>query len=313
MKQVKQGKMTVRQASQIYDIPKMMISDHVTGKRVCSRHGPEPYLSKQLEDRIASWLIKMARIGYGQTKEQLFVKIQELVNYLQIRTPFLNNRPSEMWYRLFMACYPELSRKQPSLLSRQRAGITRQAIDEWFEEYKSYLEEIGHGYLLDQPSRIFNADETGFPLAPKPLKVIAAKGEPHVYQQGSSSKTQITTLLCHNAAGQFINPMLVFPGKAFRHDFMDRFYQHNLNAVFGRSSNGWMDADLFKTWIENVFHPYLIKKHLLRPVILIIDGAKVHISYKISVFCDENQIILYVSLRLRMQNAVPAQPCVGKY
>ena len=77
---------------------------------------------------------------------------------------------------------------------------------------------------------------------------------------------------------------------------MDRFYQHNPNAVFGRSSNGWMDADLFKTWIENVFHPYLIEKHLLRPVILIVDGAKVHISYEISVFCDENQIILYVLL-----------------
>ena len=104
-------------------------------------------------------------------------------------------------------------------------------------------------------------------------------------------------LLCHNAAGQFINPMLAFPGKAFRHDFMDRFYQQNLNAVFGRSSNGWMDADLFKTWIENVFHPYLIKKHLLRPVILIIDGTTC--TYKLtrySVNSDENQITLYVLL-----------------
>ena len=113
VKQVKQDKMTVCQASQIYDIPKTTISDHVTGKCVRSRHGPEPYLSKQLEDRIASWLIKMARIGYGQTKEQLFIKIQELINYLQIRTPFLNNCPSEMWYRLFMTRYPELSRKPP--------------------------------------------------------------------------------------------------------------------------------------------------------------------------------------------------------
>ena len=27
---------------------------------------------------------------------------------------------------------------------------------------------------------------------------------------------------------------------------------------------------------------------------------------------NKNLIILYVSLRLRVQNAVPAQPCVGK-
>ena len=31
--------------------------------------------------------------------------------------------------------------------------------------------------------------------------------------------------------------------------------------------------------------------------------------------CFENEVVytVYVSLRLRVQNAVPAQPCVGKY
>ena len=168
-----------------------------------------------------------------------------------------------MWYRLFMTRYPELACKQPLLLSKQHASVMKELLYAWFDELKAYMEDIGHGYILDLPERIFNADETGFPLAPKPLKVIAAKGEPHVYQQGPSSKMQITCLLAHNAAGQFVNPMLVFPGKNFRHDFLDNFYRHNPTAVFGQSSNGWMDADLFKNWIENVFDPYLMEKHIL--------------------------------------------------
>ena len=33
----------------------------------------------------------------------------------------------------------------------------------------------------------------------------------------------------------------------------------------------------------------------------------------IVMFIYENDLNQYVSLRLRVQNAVPAQPCVGKY
>ena len=89
--QVKIGKMMVRQASQNFGIAKTTIGDHVTGKRTQTRHGPEPYISKDLEDQIAAWLIKMAWIGYGQTKDQLFDKVQQLDIQLNIRTPFKDN------------------------------------------------------------------------------------------------------------------------------------------------------------------------------------------------------------------------------
>ena len=87
--------------------------------------------------------------------------------------------------------------------------------------------------------------------------------------------------------------MLVFPGKNFCHDFLENFYRHT-SAVFGHSSNGWMDTELFKMWIKNVFEPYLTKKCILCPVLLIIDGVKVHINYEISTFCNKNDIFLYI-------------------
>ena len=61
--------------------------------------------------------------------------------------------------------------------------------------------------------RIYNCDETGFPLAPKPGKVIAMKTDKHVYQAGTSSKkTQITMLICCSASGHYIPPLVVYPG-----------------------------------------------------------------------------------------------------
>ena len=161
VQQVQIGKMSVCKASEVFGIAKTTISDHVMGKRVCTKNGPELYISQHLEDRIAAWLTKMARIGYGQTKEQLFDKVQELVIHLNITTPFKNNRPTKMWYRLFMTCYPDLAHKQPLLLSKQWASVTKEHLYEWFDDLKKYMEESGHGYILDLPECIFNADETG--------------------------------------------------------------------------------------------------------------------------------------------------------
>ena len=65
-------------------------------------------LTRGLEDQVVSWIVKMAWIGYGQTKEQIKDKVQELVNSLKMKTPWEDGCPSEKWYRLFMKRHPEL-------------------------------------------------------------------------------------------------------------------------------------------------------------------------------------------------------------
>ena len=56
--------------------------------------------------------------------------------------------------------------------------------------------EVKQADILQDPSRIYNCDETGFPLAPKMKKVTALKYDKHVYQgRTTANKTQITVLL----------------------------------------------------------------------------------------------------------------------
>ena len=158
------------------------------------------------------------------------------------------------------------------------------------------MEETGNLSIIYEPLQISNADETGFPMAPQPMKVLAGKGDPNVYQQGSSDKSQITVLMTSNAVTLYIPRLVVYPGCNFHQTFIENFYSHFPTAIFRHSTNGWMDADLFRKWLEESFIPEIDKAHIPKPVLLIIDGAKCHISLPISELCDENNIILYTLL-----------------
>ena len=54
-----------------------------------------------------------------------------------------------------------------------------------------------------------------------------------------------------------------------------------------------MDQDLFHNWLEQSFIPEIECHQVPKPVLLLIDRAKVHTSLFILELCDENNIILY--------------------
>ena len=59
---------------------------------------------------------------------------------------------------------------------------------------------------MNDPSRIFNGDETSFNLCPKTGKVLDKEVYRNVY-----SKETITVLLVYSANGPAVAPMVVFP------------------------------------------------------------------------------------------------------
>ncbi|KAJ8926646.1 hypothetical protein NQ314_020967 [Rhamnusium bicolor] len=58
----------------------------------------------------------------------------------------------------------------------------------------------------------------------------------------------------------------------------------------GRSENGWMTTETFYQYIGNVFHPYLLENGVKFPIILFVDGHKSHLTYELSVLCNELKI-----------------------
>ena len=238
----------------------------------------------------------MARISYGQSKNDLFNRIRAIVKWLKWEMKFVDGHLEEQWYQLFLQHFLDLKLCQAQLLSLHHASVSQNALNIWYRELFEYLEETGNLSILDEHLHIFNADEMRFPMASQPTKVLTGKGDPNVYQQGSSNKLQITILMMSNAVALYIPPLVVYPGCNFRQTFIKNFYSHFPTAIFWHSTNRWMDVDLFKKWLEESFKPKIDRACIQKPILLVINGAKCHISLPISELCDENNIILYMLL-----------------
>ena len=64
---------------------------------------------------------------------------------------------------------------------------------EVFRNYFDLLENtLIENKLMNEPSRIFNGDESGFPLEHKPGKLIGVKGEKDFHSTTSGEKAQLT-------------------------------------------------------------------------------------------------------------------------
>ena len=147
-----------------------------------------------------------------------------------------------------------------SALSWARCDISYDNLMYWFQELKDYMGEVKQADILQDPSRIYNCDKTGFPLPPKMKKVIASKHDKHVYQIGTTSnKTQITILFATSATTHYVKSLVVYPGVQLRCELHDNYYHRFPEGLFRNSASGWMDKELFHSWLENGFNKSLIE------------------------------------------------------
>ena len=141
--------------------------------------------------------------------------------------------------------------------------------------------------LLDKPERIYNADETGMPLDPKPPKVVKLVGQ-DAHTQTSGDKTNITVVACASASGVLLPPQVIFKEK--RGMDMEMFQGLPRCTRVCINPNGWIDSELFETWDTEHF-----VKHIppARPVLLLIDGHSTHVRLDVARRRRENGVILF--------------------
>ncbi len=75
------------------------------------------------------------------------------------------------WYEGFTRRHPSVVEKECQNLTSARANVTEEGLREWYAEVHRYLTKTGNVGILNDPNRIFNMDESGFYLNPKPGKV----------------------------------------------------------------------------------------------------------------------------------------------
>ena len=211
---------------------------------------------------------------------------------------FVNNLPSTGWVYSFLKRHPIVSSRIPENLGFQRAYIDEKGSRKWHQGLENFLREE-HGIntaeflSTENADRIFNLDESGFPLQGTngKCKVMAERGAKNVFRLNTDKKQQITVLACVSASGKFNKPYVIFPGI--------RRPSYNLADVseddydLCHTENGWISADAFFEWLANLFLPS-VKDTVQFPILMFMDGHAAHCNIAVSDFCRANGIIMYL-------------------
>ena len=180
---------SLRRAADMYGVPKSTLHDHISGKiALGARPGPDPYLSIEEEEELASFLVQTAKIGYPHNKSQVLALVPQMVNEKGI-----DANVSSGWWERFCQRHPRITLWVAAPLSLARAMATDpEVLSKYFDMLEECLTQNG---ILDKPGQIFNCDETGLPLNPKCTRVVDEAGSKNPSFIAGADKSQILFLL----------------------------------------------------------------------------------------------------------------------
>ena len=277
---VKDG-VSIRRAAEQFNVPKSTLGDRVSGRvQLGSRSGPKTYLSDHEEKELATFLIRCGSIGYPRTKAQTLALVQRI-----LETRGFDGTLSTGWWTSFRKRHPEVVLRSSSQLSAVRSRATD--VD-MLDRYFDLLEETLTSYdLLHSPAQVYNMDESGMPLDPKPPKLIFQRGCQHAAAFSSGNKKQITVVGCVNAAGNVMPPMVIWARKTLPPELA---IGEVPGSRYGLSTKGWIDHELFDNW----FHKHFLNQCTsARPILLLLDGHSSHYCPDTIKLAAQQQVIMF--------------------
>lgn len=155
---------------------------------------------------------------------------------------------SNGWWVNFLKRNPKLRLRQGDATANVRMdALSKSNLNYYFDLLKTEFDKYDfHAH----PESIYNMDETGVPLEPRPPKVVALKGQKKVCYRTSGTKAQITVVGCGSATGQVLQPFIIFVAKQVNPQWCTDEVPGTRYAV---SENGWIDQELFHYWLDEHF------------------------------------------------------------
>jgi hypothetical protein len=202
---VKQG-MSVRAASQSCNgVPKSTVMDRISEKHA-GVQGRPPELTAEEESYMIEMLDVLNFWGFPFDKDDLCYFVQNYLNKKGGATRFKDNLPTRRFVDSFLGRHKDFSLRKTNPIKRTRAGLTREIVMAFFENYKKVVEGV-------PPENIYNYDESPLHDDPGSSKCIYRKGTKYPEKVQNSSKECISVMFCGNAAGEMVPPMTVYKAK----------------------------------------------------------------------------------------------------
>ena len=153
-------------AADLNGIPRSTLKDRLSGRVV---HGTNPGPTD-----LARHLLTAAEIGYEKTQRDVCCLVE---SYLKTKTKkiLMGTKLSNGWWEKFLKRNPNLVLHVGDSTAGVRFdAITTENMDHYFNLLKCVYDEYE---FSKHPESIYNMDETGVPLCPRPPKIIVKKGQ----------------------------------------------------------------------------------------------------------------------------------------
>ena len=283
LKSVQEDGLSGNQAADLHGVPRSTLKDRLSGRvKHGVKPGPQPYLSAEKESELASHLLQAADMGFGKTRRDVKCVVQE---HLQRKGTLKGTSVSNGWWEKFLRRNPNLSLRSGDSTAHVRMdAVNAENLHSYYHLLKEVYDENG---FADHPEAIYNMDETGVPLEPRPPKVVAAKGKKKIRYRTSGQKSQITVIGCASASGQILPPFIIFAAKQ-----LNELWTRNevTGSRYAVSDKGWVDQELFYFWLKVHFIPNAISQ---RPLLLLLDGHSSHFEPGTIQHARDNNIIIF--------------------
>lgn len=278
LRQYRRGQISLREAQQIYEIPKSTLQRHNTGPM--KKHGGQTILTQNEEEHLVQLIVLAGEWGYPFDKWDIRCAVKGYLDRKGVKiSRFKKNLPGPDWVRSFLFRHKNvLTQRLCENIKRARAGVTHESVNLYFDNLQDTLKDI-------QPNSIVNYDETCFVDDPGRKKVVVRRKTRHPERIIDFSKSSTSVMFAASGEGHFLPPFVVYKSEHLYDTWMANGPR---NARYGRNSSGWFDQPLFENWFQSVAFPYLMKQPA--PRVLIGDNLCSHLSYKVIELCEENSI-----------------------
>ncbi|XP_062586317.1 uncharacterized protein LOC134247943 [Saccostrea cucullata] len=283
--------MSVYKASRVFFVPEQTLRDRVKEKvPLTAKLGYDNTFTFKEEEALAQHLIYMAGIGYGYTKMDIQRMARQYAHSLNKKLHTKNENTDHLsnnWFYGFLRRWPDLKLVKPQKLSMARAkNASPEKMKAYFKELSTILTKHE---LADKPNQIFNIDETGISTDHSPPKIVCGK-DVNPRSITSPRSSTITIIAGGNAAGHFLPPFYVFPGKRWNADFLNVAISGSSGAM---SDSGWSNGKIFEQYLTTHFLENARRQNQ-DPVLILLDGHRSHISLTLTDWAQRNNIILFV-------------------
>ncbi|CAH2090637.1 unnamed protein product [Euphydryas editha] len=275
---IKNCRKTQKGAAEVYNIPVSTLK-----YKLKEQHhkpvGKPPVLSSEEEDSITAHIISLADLGIPVSMLDVRVIVKGFLdNEKRLIKEFKNNLPGWEWGKLFLERHPDIKPKVAHAISRKRAQVTQEMVQNYFDYLHKELQDV-------PPSNIFNFDETGFHDNPKKQTLLFRRSCKNPEIILNSTKSCYTVMFCCNATGEFVPLYIIFKAKQKWTSWIQGAPAGTRMAV---TNSGWIDAATFEDWFEEQLLPVLQQKEGKK--VLLGDNLSSHITPKTLRLCHENNI-----------------------